>query len=35
MHILEKYCSPNSKALKLAKKSKYKNNIKKTPKISA
>ena len=35
MHILEKYCSPNSKALKLAKKSKYKNNIKKTPKINA
>lgn len=34
MHILEKYCSPNSKALKLAKKSKYKNNMRRTQKIT-
>jgi len=32
MHILLEHCSSNSKALKLAKKSKYKNNIQKTPK---
>ncbi len=32
-HILEKYCSPNSKALKLANNSIYKNNIRKTQKI--
>ena len=35
MHILLEHCSPNSKALKLAKKSKYKNNIRKTPKTIA
>ena len=34
MHILEKYCLPNSKALKLAKKSKYKNKIRRTQKIT-
>ena len=33
-HILEKYCKKNSKALRLAKRSKYKNNIRKTPKTS-
>jgi len=33
-HILEKYCKSNSKALKLAKNSKYKNNIRKTQKIN-
>lgn len=32
-HILEKYCSPDSKALKLANNSIYKNNIRKTQKI--
>lgn len=32
-HILEKYCSPGSKALKLANNSIYKNNIRKTQKI--
>ena len=32
MHILVDNCSRNSKALRLAKKSKYKNNIRKTPK---
>ncbi len=32
-HILKKYCSPGSKALKLANNSKYKNNIRKTQKI--
>ena len=33
-HILEKYCKSNSKALKLAKNSKYRNNIRKTQKIN-
>ena len=33
-HILEKYCKKNSKALRLAKRSKFKNNIRKTPKTS-
>ena len=32
-HILEKYCSPGSKALKLANNSIYKNNIRRTQKI--
>ena len=32
-HILKKYCKPSSKALKLANKSKYKNNIRRTQKI--
>ena len=32
-HILEKYCYPDSKALKLANNSIYKNNIRKTQKI--
>ena len=33
-HILEKYCKKNSKALRLAKNSKYKNKIKRTPKTN-
>ena len=33
-HILEKYCKKNSKALRLAKRSKFKNNIRKTPKTN-
>ena len=35
MHILLEHCSLNSKALRLAKKSKYKDNIRKTPKTIA
>ena len=33
-HILEKYCKKNSKALRLAKNSKFKNKIKRTPKTN-
>ena len=33
-HILEKYCKKNSKALRLAKRSKFKNNIRRTPKTN-
>ena len=33
-HILEKYCKKNSKALRLANNSKFKNKIKRTPKTN-
>ena len=33
-NIFEKYCKKNSKALRLAKNSKYKNKIKRTPKTN-
>ena len=33
-HILEKYCKKNSKALRLANRSKFKNNIRRTPKTN-